>query len=197
MKVNADQLGTHLKKSPATQVYLVSGDEPLLVQESTDQIRQYLRQQGFTEREVHQVERGFDWAEILFSANSMSLFADRKIIEIRSSGTLGEPAGSAVMSFLAQSSEDTALLLITGRLDASLQKRKWFTQMEKHVMWVPIWPIERRDLPGWMARRLKQAGLKADKDVINCLCDRVEGNLLAAAQEIERLALLVSDGVLT
>lgn len=197
MKFRIDQLAGHLRKASLAGVYMVSGEEPLVVQEACDDIRQSFRKAGFTEREVHHAERGFDWGTVLQSANSLSLFAEKKLIEIRLSGSPGEAGAAALMAFLEHAGDDTAILVVAGKLDANAQRSKWFTALEKKIIWVQVWPVTRKDLPGWIAKRLKSAGLKADQSVINILCDRIEGNLLAAAQEIERMKLLVSDGTLT
>lgn len=198
MKLRLDQLKSHLAKGPEnSSVYMVSGDEPLVVQEACDLIRQAFNKSGFSEREIHHADKGFNWDEVLFSANSLSLFAEKKLIEIRMSGNPGEAGAKALNEFLEAPSDETAIMVVTGKIDANAQKRKWFLGLEKQIIWIQIWPVERKDLPGWVGNRLKSAGLSADKDVIGLLCDRTEGNLLAAAQEIERLKLVAPEGQLT
>lgn len=194
MKVYPEKLKAHIANSPAA-IYMVSGDDALLVQESCDLIRGELKKMGFSEREVYHVEKGFDWGEVLFSANSLSLFADKKLIEIRlPGGKPGQVAANALIEFADKPSEDTVILLVADRIDASAQRTKWFANLEKRVTWVQIWPIERKNLPGWVMQRLKKASLTADREVVSVFCDKIEGNLLAAVQEIERLRLLTDDG---
>ncbi|NIB40132.1 DNA polymerase III subunit delta [Pseudomaricurvus alkylphenolicus] len=192
-KLRADQLDSALRKQLAP-VYLVSGDEPLLVQEACDTIREAARRAGFTERERHHVEAGFDWEELLTSANSLSLFADKKILELRiDNGKPGDKGGKALLSYCEQPSEDNLLLIVTPKLDGSAQRSKWFKAVEKTGAFVQIWPIAAPQLPRWIDQRMQQAGLRADRDAIDMLAARVEGNLLAATQEIEKLKLLAND----
>lgn len=194
MKVYPEKLKAFIKKAPGN-IYIVSGDDPLLVQESSDLIRRELKSAGYTERELYHVTANFDWEQILLSANSLSLFADKKLIEIRMpGGRPGDKGAKALTQFSASSPEDVVLLLITARLDANIQKTKWFKTLEKNAAWVNLWPIDAKNLPGWIAQRMKNAGLVAGKDVISLLCDKIEGNLLAAVQEIEKLKLTADNG---
>ena len=191
MKAGVDQIRAKISGPERKPVYLVSGDEPLLVIEACDLIRSELKKAGYTEREVHQHDRNFDWNEVLFSANSMSLFADKKLIEIRMTSSPGEVAGKVLQQFAESSGDETAILLQTPKMDSAVQKRKWFAQLDRHMLWVPVWPVERNNLPGWIKQRMQRAGLRAAPDVVEMMCDRLEGNLLAAVQEIEKLRLLV------
>lgn len=195
-KLRADQLPRALKQ--LAPIYIVSGDEPLLVQEACDSIRQAAHSQGFTERERHHVEAGFDWDELLTNANSLSLFAERKIIELRiDNGKPGDKGGKALMAYAEAPSEDNLLLIVTPKLDGSAQRAKWFKTLEKIGAFVQIWPITGAQLPRWIEGRIHQAGLNADPQAIDMLCSRIEGNLLAAVQEIEKLKLLAPDGRVT
>lgn len=192
-KLRADQLNATLAKALAS-VYLVSGDEPLLIQETCDQIRKAARQQGFSEREIYHVESGFDWNQLLASANSLSLFSDKKIFEIRMpSGKPGEKGTKALVDYLEDPSPDNLLLIITEKLDAGTQKSKWVKLIEDKGIHLQIWPIPPAQLPRWISTRLQQAGLSADSAATDLLASRIEGNLLAAVQEIEKLALLSTD----
>lgn len=192
-KLRADQLTGALAKSFAP-VYLVSGDEPLLIQEACDQIRKGARQQGFSEREIYHIDNGFDWNQLLASANSLSLFSDKKIFEIRMpSGKPGEKGTKAILEYLENPSPDNLLLIITEKLDAGTQKSKWVKVIEDTGIHVQIWPIPPAQLSRWISTRLQQAGLSADSSATDLLASRVEGNLLAAVQEIEKLALLSTD----
>ncbi|MBU3070749.1 DNA polymerase III subunit delta [Aestuariicella sp. G3-2] len=193
-KLRPDQLNGALRKQLAP-VYLISGDEPLLVQESCDQIRQAARKAGFNERELHHAEASFDWDQLLTSANSLSLFAERKIIELRiDNGKPGDKGGKALISYCENPPEDTLLLIVMPKLDGSSQRSKWFKAVEKVAAFVQIWPIAPQQLPRWIDQRIQQAGMTASHDAIEMLAARIEGNLLAAAQEIEKLKLLAADG---
>ena len=197
MKVYPDKLTAHFSKGNSA-LYIVSGDEPLLVQESCDLIRACLKKKGFVERDLYHVDTNFDWEEVLFSANSMSLFADRKLIELRMPKAKPSDAGiSALVEFaeasLDASSEDTCMLLVLPKLDKKIQNAAWFKTLEAVAAFVQIWPIELENLPKWVTERFKQHGLRADADAVGALIDRVEGNLLAAAQEIDRLRLIAVD----
>ena len=197
MKISGDNLASNLSRTLAP-VYLVSGDEPLLVNEAADAIRARARSQGFTERELHVVERGFDWQALLSDSRAMSLFAERKIVEIRmATAAPGEQGGNAIVELAANSSPDTLVLVITGKLDGRTQNSKWVNAIDKHGVAVQIWPLDLAKLPGWIRERLSRHGLKADTAAASLLAERVEGNLLAAHQEIEKLALLLPAGELS
>jgi DNA polymerase-3 subunit delta len=197
MKVYPDKLAAHLKKS-VSPVYILSGDEPLLIQELSDLVRSELRARGYMERQLFHVDASFDWQEVLFSANSMSLFAEQKILELRlASGKPGDKGGKALQTYMEDPPEDTAMLLILPRLDKAAQRTKWFKSLDAKGVFVQVWPIEKKDLPRWIGGRMQKAGLRADHDAIQVLIDRLEGNLLAAAQEVERLKLLADNGHVT
>jgi DNA polymerase-3 subunit delta len=170
----------------------------LLVNEAVDAIRAKARSQGFTERELHVVERGFDWQALLSESRAMSLFAERKIVEIRmASPTPGEQGGTVLAELAANPSPDTLVLVITGKMDGRVQSSKWVSAIDKHGAVVQVWPIELPRLPAWIRDRLSRHGLKADNAAAALLAERIEGNLLAAHQEIEKLALLLPAGELT
>jgi DNA polymerase-3 subunit delta len=194
MKIRAEQLTGHLaaKLLPA---YLVSGNEPLLVGEAADAIRRKARDAGYAEREVFFAERGFDWNALLAAGQSLSLFAARRILEVKMpSGKAGVDGSKALAELIERPPPDTLLLLITDQLDRDTQKAAWVTAMEEQGGWVQIWPIRIAELPRWIAARMAQHGLKPDPDAARLLAERVEGNLLAAHQEIEKLALLEPRG---
>lgn len=197
MKLKPEQLKGHLSKQ-LLPVYLINGDESLLVQEACDQIRQKCRDEGFTERLSWQADRQFDWGQLLEEAGSLSLFGDKKIIEIRiDNGKPGDKGSKAIEQFCKATSDDTVLLIITGRLDAATQKRKWVTTVEKMGGMITLWPISADQLPQWIQQRSRQLGLSLDQESIALLTERVEGNLLAAKQELEKLALLCPEGNIT
>ena len=194
MKVYADKLAGDLK-SRLHKLYIVSGDEQLLVQETTDIIRRALRSYGFSERKLFHAEAGFDWTSLLQSAGSMSLFAEKKLIEVRlPSGKPGDQGGKMLTEMLDQLNEDNVLLLVLPRAGQDIQRTRWFKTLEAEGAFIQIWPIEARDLPRWLAARFKQAGLTASREAVQLMADRVEGNLLAAVQEIERFRLIAVDG---
>lgn len=190
-KLRIDQLSNSLNKSLAP-VYLITGDETLLVQESCDAVRKKAFQAGFSERERYTVDKQFEWSQLLSAANSLSLFNDKKIIElIIENGKPGTEGSKAICEYLEHASEDNLLLITTPKLDGGTQRSKWVKQCEAKGHWLPIWPITPAQLPRWLGQRLQQFGLKADHQSLELLASRVEGNLLAAHQEIEKLRLLV------
>jgi len=194
VKVYPDKLAADLKKN-LHKLYIVSGDEHLLVQEATDLIRDAMRRQGFSERELFHAEAGFDWTSLLQSAGSMSLFAEKKLIEVRlPSGKPGDQGSKLLMQLVEQLNEDNVLLLVLPRAGQDVQRTKWFKTLEKAGAFIQVWPIEARDLPRWLNTRFKQAGLTASREAVQLMADRIEGNLLAAVQEIERLKLISTTG---
>ncbi len=192
MKTRPDQLAGQLKKLKGNlPVYMVTGDEPLQHAESCDRIRQSLRDAGFTEREVMHVDAGFSWESLLESANALSLFAERKIIELRLGGQkLDKKASGLLQRYLENPAPDNALLIMADRLDAGAKKSAWFKQVEKAGLVVEIWPIEADQLPGWLTQRARTLGLELSADAVQLLGSRIEGNLLAARQELDKLSLL-------
>jgi len=198
MRVYPEKLAGHLKQQ-LLPVYLVSGDEPLLLQECCDLIRQQARQQGCSDREV--IEAGvssFNWQDILHSASSMSLFAERKLVELRlPSGKPGAEGSKALCEYLDVASGDDVLLIVSGKIDKQSTNSKWYKALDKAGATIQVWPVEAKDLPRWLQQRVRNAGMSIDKDALQLLCDRVEGNLLAAVQEVEKLKLLARDSQIT
>ena len=195
MKLNSAQLGKHLQGKLAA-VYAVSGDDPLLCQEAADSIRSCLRSKGFSERQVFHCDASFDWNLLYEAGASLSLFAEQRLLELRiPGGKPGDKGSSALIDYLARPAEDTVLLLSLPKLDGSAQKTKWAKALidSPDATFVQIWPVETAQLPQWIRQRMAQAGLSASQDAVELIADRVEGNLLAAAQEIEKIKLL-SDG---
>lgn len=193
-KVRPEQLAGALNKNIAP-VYLVFGDEPLIVQECCDSVRSAARAQGFSERELHHTDAGFSWDELYNSANAMSLFADRKIIEIRiHNGKFADDAAKAIIDYCETPNDDTLLLLVSPKIDSRSQKSKWFTAIENTGVTVQVWPVSPAQMPRWVDQRLKAAGLNADSQAIDILCAKTEGNLLAAVQEVEKLMLVTDNG---
>lgn len=192
MKLAPAQLGKHLQGRLAC-VYAISGDEPLLCQEAADSIRQACRQQGFAERQVFNAEANFDWGSLLQAGASLSLFAEKRLLELRlPSGKPGDKGSAALLEYLARPPEDTVLLISLPKLDGSTQKTKWAKALidGQAAQFIQIWPVDAHQLPQWIRQRLSQAGLAASPDAVEMIAARVEGNLLAAAQEVEKLKLL-------
>lgn len=193
-KIRADQLRAALSKN-LSKIFIVSGDEPLQVGESCDLIRHAAKEQGYSEYELHHVEAQFNWEELLLSANSLSLFADRKLIDLRiPSGKAGEKGNKALLQFCSEPPEDTLLLIRLPKLDAAIQKTKWFKSAESSGCVVQIWPITSQQLPRWLDNRAASKGLKLSSEALELLTAKTEGNLLAASQELEKLQLLAEDG---
>jgi DNA polymerase III subunit delta len=204
MQLSAGQLPAHLQKG-IKPLYTLHGDEPLLIQEAADAIRAAARAAGFSERSSHTVAGAhFDWSEVLAAGGSLSLFADKQIVEIRiPSGKPGKDGSTAIQQLCAQSegNADVLTLVMLPRLDKATRSGAWFAALERHGVMVALEPIERSALPQWLAQRLAQQDQRVKPGVegqrsLQFFADRVEGNLLAAHQEIQKLALLFPPGEL-
>lgn len=194
MKVYPDQLQSSLGKALPAACWL-SGDEPLQMRESSDLVRRICRQQGFTERVQYEVDNSFDWKQLLAEGNSLSLFSERKLIELQlKSSKLDDGARKALLAYLQHASPDNLLLLLSPRIEAATTKTQWFSKLEAGLMLVQIYPVDSDKLPAWIRQRMTKRGLSADADAIQLLADRIEGNMLAADQEIEKLSLLFGEG---
>ncbi|MFT6915675.1 MAG: DNA polymerase-3 subunit delta [Motiliproteus sp.] len=190
MKLKSEQLGNHLKQ-PLQPVYLLSGDEPLLVLEAGDKFRVAARQQGFSEREVFYADAGFSWEALLQSSQSLSLFSDKQLIELHiPNGKPGTKGADILGKILACPSPDNVIVIYCPKLDAAAQRSGWFKSIDNVGVIIQFWPVETPRLPHWIEQRCQSAGLSIDTAAAQLLADRVEGNLLAAAQEIEKLKLL-------
>src|SRR5262245_55513493 len=203
MQVRPDQLEAHLGRG-LRPVYTVHGDEPLLAQEAGDAIRAAARAAGYGERKVYSVSgANFDWSAVLGAAQAMSLFADRQLIEIRiPSGKPGKDGSDALQRYCEALSDDVVTIVHLPRLDRQQQGIGWFGALDGAGASVRIDPIERKALPGWIAQRLAAQGQRvqpgeAGQQTLAFFADRVEGNLLAAHQEIQKLALLYPAGDLS
>lgn len=194
MRLRADQLTGQFQQGLAP-VYLVYGDEQLLVEEASDKIRQQARSQGAADRLVWHVEGHFDWSELQWQEQTLSLFSSQRLLEIRlPSGSPGKEGGEALRRYAANPPLDTTLLIISGKIDARSQKSKWFTELDKIGVTIPVWPVDLANLPRWISQRLQQRGLRASQQVSALIAERVEGNLFAAAQDINKLQLLCPSG---
>lgn len=196
MRLKPEQLAGHLQRTLAP-VYLISGDEPLQADESGAAIRAAAHAQGYTEREVLTAGKDFDWNTLRQVAHSPSLFAKRRLIELRlPAGKPGDAGSGALVEYTSRLASDMLLLVITSKLDAQTQKSKWFGALEQVGVVIQIWPVEVKALPGWIGRRLAARGIQASPEVCGLLAERAEGNLLAATQDIEKLYLLYGTGKL-
>jgi DNA polymerase-3 subunit delta len=194
VKIQANQLQSQLQKNLAS-CYLVTGDEHLLVAEALDSIRGAARQQGFTSRDLHVAVTGFDWSVLRDSTSNLSLFAERRIVELRlPTGKPGRAGSQAIVDLIEQLGPDLMLIVVTPKLDRSGQSSKWVKALDAAGVNLTIWPIGLRELPGWISQRMRSVGLQPDRDAVTMIADRVEGNLLAAGQEIEKLRLLHGEG---
>jgi DNA polymerase-3 subunit delta len=197
MKLRPEQLGSHLKKG-LSPVYLITGDEPLISEESSDTLRHHLQAQGFSEREVLHVDGSFSWEYLLECANALSLFAEKKIIELRlGTQKLNKKSSEILQSYLSNPAPDNILVITADKLDGNTKKSAWFKAVDKSGVIIEIWPVETEQLPNWIRQRAAQIELQLDDEAIQLLCDRIEGNLLAAKQELNKLSLLFPRQVVT
>ncbi len=196
MQLRPDALDAHLAKSLAP-LYVIASDEHLLALEAADKIRRTARAQGVSEREVLTVERGFKWGELLAANQSQSLFGDKKLIELRiPTGKPGKDGGQALQDYAKNLSPDNVTLITLPKLDWATQKAAWVSALQQASVYIDIPLVERMQLPAWIGARLAAHKQSADKQSIDFIADRVEGNLLAAHQEIQKLALLYPEGKL-
>lgn len=194
MKLATGQLAKHLRQG-LLPAYLVAGDEPLIVAEAMDEIRGAARAAGFDSRELYVADRSFDWSELSNAGQSLSLFSEKKVIDLRlPTGKPGAKGSEAIAQFLASGSDDNLLLVSAPKLDASAMKTRWVKAIDQAGAVIRVWPVEARELPAWIQSRLSAAGLTASREAVLHLARRVEGNLLAAQQEIEKLSLLHQTG---
>ncbi|THU01491.1 DNA polymerase III subunit delta [Lampropedia puyangensis] len=208
MALTLQQLAPHLQKGLAP-LYVLHGDEPLLEQEALDTIRSTARAQGFSERTAFVgAATQFDWSAVLAASASQSLFADKQIVEIRlPTGKPGKEGGSILQKLAEQAgqstqAQDTLLIILLPRADRTMQQTPWFAALERAGEVVRIDPIARRDMPAWLAQRLKAQGqhvanTEEGQHALAFFTDCVEGNLMAAHQEVQKLGLLYPEGLLT
>jgi len=197
LELSPDSLSSHLQQQ-LLPVYLISGDEPLLVGEAADAVRARARKAGFTEREVYFMERGADWNDVQASASNLSLFAARRIVEIRlPSPKPGAVGNAALVRLLETPDSDRLILILAPRLDREAQSAQWVRAVEAHGAWVKVWPVDPERLVGWLRGRCRRLKLDVSDEALELLAERTEGNLLAAHQELEKLRLLTPDGRVT
>jgi len=196
MRLRGEQLAGHLAKTLAP-VYGVLGDEPLLLLEAADAVRAAARKQGYTEREVYEPGRSFDWSELAHAGASLSLFGSRKMVELRLAS--GKPTAQASDAIVAWCERPNPLLLVTVPRPegGGWWEAPWFLALNQAGIIVEIQPVSRAALPGWLEKRLARQKQSASREVLQYLADRIEGNLLAAHQELQKLALLAPEGELS
>jgi DNA polymerase III subunit delta len=196
MQLKLEGLAAELRKGVG-RLYVVHGDEPLLALEAGDAIRAAARAAGATERDVLVAEPGFKWDAFLAANANASLFGDRKCVDLRiPSGKPGVEGAKALEAYAANPNPDNVTLVTLPRLDRTAQSSAWFTALADAGVTIAVYPIEREALPGWIAQRLAQQKQRASRETLTFLADACEGNLLAARQEIEKLALLLPEGEL-
>ena len=191
MQVRLNQLTRHLD-GPLAPLYLISGDEPLLVEEACSAVLAAAVRDGFAERNVIDGSAGISWNEVFADASNLSLFAEKRLLDVRVPVSKGFDAAAsrALRAYLDAPLADTLVLIRTGRLEYAKRSSAWFKAIEKNGAVVLVWPIDARDFPDWLNARCATAGLALSRDALFVLVDRVEGNLLAAVQEIEKLKLM-------
>jgi DNA polymerase-3 subunit delta len=191
MRLRAEQLPAALARGMAG-IYLISGDEPLLSGEAADAIRAAARAAGYADRQVFFVDRSFSWDELRQASHSLSLFADKRLFELRMPS--GKPdKGAALLADLAATpTSDLIYLVITDKLDKKASDAAWVQAVEKHGAWIQVYPVDSASLPAWLRARAKKLQIEIEVEAAQLIVERVEGNLLAAQQELDKLSLLAN-----
>ena len=194
MQLKPENLSSHLARELAG-VYVISGDEPLQIDEALAMVRKSARDRGFTDRVVFHVDRQFDWNVLHEHADSLSLFAQKRLLEVRMRGGKPGAGGSeALLRYVSRPSPDNVLLVSSGMLDARERQARWYRALDQAGVTVQVWPLDSRSLPRWIMERMRRSALRATEEAAATLAERVEGNLLACAQEIKKLELLGATG---
>lgn len=196
MQVKPQQLAGLLQKA-LYPVYFITGDEPQQASELADLIRVTAKDRGYSSREIFFADKQFDWKQLTIATDNLSIFADQKIIDFKLNGTPSTDGGKALTTYCQHPPEDTLLLITTGKLTKESQKSSWFQAIDKAGCIVQVWPLVGQELLNWIQSRLQLRGFLPEQNAAKILADRVEGNLLAAAQEIEKLYILYGAGNLT
>ena len=197
MKVSPDALAADLRKNLAP-IYVVAGDEPLLADECIAMIRAAAEKSGCSERDLQVAERSFDWQAFSAGLRNLSLFASRRLVQLRlPTGKPGDAGSKFLVEICERPPPDMVLVIVLPALDGAAKRSKWATALAQHARWIEVRPPARGELGAWLTRRLQQAGLTAEPEALEALAARVEGNLLAAKQEIDKLALLAPQGRIT
>lgn len=198
MRLRGEQLPGHLAKTLAP-AYAILGDEPLLLLEAADAVRAAARKQGYAEREIYEPGRSFDWSELAYAGASLSLFGSRKMVELRlASGKPAAQASEAIVAWCEHPNPEALLLVTMPRPEGGgWWEAPWFLALNKAGIIVEVQSVSRAALPGWLEKRLARQKQSASREVLEYLADRIEGNLLAAHQELQKLALLAPEGELS
>ncbi len=196
MQIDSERLAESLRRG-LVPAYLVFGDEPLLVDESCELIRSAARAAGYAERSVTNVTSGYDWNDLLLSARSLSLFANARVLEVRiPGGKPGQDGAQALMDLAAHPPADSMLLVVAGKLDRQTRESSWVRSLDEAGVVVAVRPLDVQHFPAWIGQRIERRGLQVEPGVADILAYRMEGNPLAAAQELDKLALLYRDRVI-
>lgn len=194
MRLRPPDLARHLQ-GPLRPIYLLTGDEPLQMGELADQLRAAARAAGHDDRELIEADARFDWNRLAAEAGAMSLFSSKRLIDLRlPGGKPGAEGGKALAEYAAQVPEDLVLLLTLPKLERGQLNSKWFKALESAGVVIQVWPVEGAQLPRWIEQRMRDKGLQPSREAVLLLAERIEGNLLAAAQEIDKLLLLFGPG---
>jgi DNA polymerase-3 subunit delta len=197
MRLRPDQLDTHLKRSSTTPIYFVSGDEPLQKLECIDLIRKHYRGQGYDERIIFNIDKSFNWNSINEVTRNLSLFSSQRIIELRMGAPKpGREGGGVLQGYAEKENDDTLLIISSDKMDKSTQNTKWAKSIDKVGVMIQVRPIEPAQLSGWIQGRIQKKQKKITQDAARLIAERVEGNLLAAQQEIEKLVLLIEKNLI-
>ena len=196
MRLSAEQLPASLARGVAA-TYLVSGDEPLLVGEAADAIRAAARAAGYADRTVFFIDRSFSWDELRNASQSLSLFAERRLFELRMPGGKPDKGALQLEELAARPPPDVVCLVVTDKLDRKASEAAWVRAVEKHGVWLPLWPVQTQALPAWLRARARLLGVEMEPAAAQLIVDRVEGNLLAAKQELEKLSLLADGKIIS
>ena len=190
MRISIDQLSINLKKS-LEAVYLLTGDEPLQIAEAADEIRLAAKQAGYINREIISIDKGTEWQQLTEAGESLSIFSDYKLIDLRFPSAKPGLEGSKVLQQYCQHLPENTILLITaGKVETAATKSVWFQALDKAGIVIQIWPLQGEALVKWLQQRSQRRGIVIDTDALKMLTGRIEGNLLAAAQEVEKLYIL-------
>ena len=189
MQINAEQLPDHLARGLAP-LYLLAGDEPLLKQEARDAIRLAAREAGIDERHVLHIERADSWRAVSEQADSLSLFATRKVLDVRLEKDIDAAAEAALLGLAQHLNSDDVLIVSTNQIDKRNQNKPWFKAVQGAGVHVQIWPVRSNEMPRWLEQRARRAGVRLEREALRFLVSQVEGNLLAAVQQLELLRLL-------
>ena len=194
MRLRQEQLNDHLQQQLAP-VYFISGDEPLQSMEAADAIRKAANNRGYIERDILTVEGQFNWGLLQAASNSLSLFAERKILDLRMpSGKPGQQGSKAIQAYANNIPSDKILIIQSGKIDYGSRNAAWMKALDRVGVIIQIWDLSPANTLTWVAKRMRQHGLQATQEAIHLLTERVEGNLLAAAQEIQKLQILFGEG---